>query len=516
MKKNLPLLSGSLFLLAIVGILEFIALRKTNGTFCYPLDDTFIHMAVAKNVALYGNWGISPNEWVSTSSSPFYTALLALSFKLFGINSHLPFILGVLGALLAIVAMQQELNKKTRLTTNHKALVTIITVFIGAMPALAALGMEHTFQVAFTLLFVHSSADVLTTGNSPWKKVLMAALWGALTVITRYENAFIVAVICSLLFVRKRFLPALVIGFISALPVILFGLYAVSKGGLFIPNSIQIKVRANYVTLLNGGLAILELAASLSGLVVLSGVLIVRKQVQERFDRSAWILLIFLLSSLIHAVFGGFGWFYRYEAYLIVLGSFHLLILFYQWLEGGARRYHAHFALLLGAALACTVNLPLRSLNSCRNFSRSTYNIYEQQYQVALFLSRFYNHRTVAANDIGAISYLGQVNIIDLWGLGSNEVTKARKGNYWNADFLQKFVLENKADIAVVYESWFPSKLIANWKKVGTWEVSYSHMLGDTKVSFYAIDQNKADELKNNLEQFSTQLPSDVKVEYTK
>ena len=516
MKKNLPLLAGSLFLLAVVGILELLVLKKTGGTFCYPLDDTFIHMAVAKNVAIHGVWGISPHEWVSTSSSPLYTALLALCYKLFQVNAYLPFILAVAGALLAILAMQQELNNRTHLTTRHKSMIVVITVFIGALPALAALGMEHTFQIAFTLLFVHNSADVLSTQNSTVKKILTAAIWGALTVITRYENAFIVMMICGLLFMRKQFLPALLIGFVSALPVVLFGLYAVSKGGLFIPNSIQIKVRTNYVSLMNGGLAILELAASLSGLVVLSGVLIVKKQIQKRFDRSAWILTIFVLSSLVHAVFGGFGWFYRYEAYLIVLGAFHLLIQFYTWLETGARQYNPHFPLLVGVALLCTVNLPLRSVNSWRNFIRSTYNIWEQQYQMARFLSRFYNHQTVAANDIGAISYLGDVRIVDLWGLGSNEVTKARKGGYWNAGFLQQFVLKEKAGIAVVYESWFPPELIAHWQKAGTWQVGYSHTLGDTKVSFYAIDPKQIETLKKNLQQFTPQLPADVKAESAK
>ena len=58
--KNTPLYAGIIFLLVVVGVLEIITLRKTNGVFCYPLDDTFIHMAVAKNMALYGNWGINP------------------------------------------------------------------------------------------------------------------------------------------------------------------------------------------------------------------------------------------------------------------------------------------------------------------------------------------------------------------------------------------------------------------------------------------------------------------------
>ena len=513
MKKNTPLLTGSLFLLATVFLLELLTLRKTNGTFCYPLDDTFIHMAVAKNVALFSNWGITPYEWVSTSSSPFFTALLAALYKIFHVNVYLPSVLGVAGCLLAFVAMQQELNNRTLLTTRHKTVILVATLFAGALPSLAALGMEHTFQIAFTLFFVHHSADLLCGEETDNKKMGLAALSGALMVITRYENAFVVAAVCGLLFLRKRFLPSLLIGFISALPVLLFGVYAVKHGGLFIPNSIQIKVRSNWVSLLNGGLAILELAASLSGLVVLAVVVVLRRYMQQQFNRSAWILTIFILSSLVHAVFGGFGWFYRYEAYLIVLGSFHLLIQFYKWMENGARQ-NPHFVLLTAVALLCTVNLPLRSINSLRNFVRSTYNIYEQQYQMALFLTKYYDHKTVAANDIGAISYMGHVNVIDLWGLGSNDVTKARKGNYWNADFMQKFVLEKKAGIAVVYESWFPPALVAQWKKAGTWEVSYSFMLGDTKVTFYAIDPQQAAALQQHLKEFAAQLPRDITVKY--
>ncbi len=514
MKKNTPFLTGSLFLFAVVALLEWITLRKTNGTFCYPLDDTFIHMAVAKNTALFSNWGITPHEWVSTSSSPFFTALLALMYKIFHVSVYLPFVLGIAGCLLAMIALQQELNNRTTLTTGHKTITLVTTLFIGALPSLAALGMEHTFQIAFTLFFVHHSADVLSGEDTSFKRLLLASLAGALMVITRYENAFVVAAVCGLLFLQRKFIPSLLVGFVSALPILLFGLYAVKHGGLFIPNSIQLKVRTNYIPLLNGGLAILELAASLSGLIVLAVIVTLKKYMDKRFDRSAWILLVFILSSLVHAVFGGFGWFYRYEAYLIVLGSFHLLIRFCKWLESGARQRNPHFALLAGTAILCVINLPLRSVNSLRNFSRSTYNIYEQQYQMALFLTKYYNHQTVAANDIGAISYMGDLNIIDLWGLGSNEVTIARKHNNYTADYLQQFVLKKKAGIAVVYESWFPPKLVQQWKKVGTWEVSYSFMLGDTKVTFYAIDPAEADKLHNNLKQFTAQLPHDVVVEY--
>lgn len=516
MVKNIPLYSGIVFLLAVVGLLEMVTLHKTNGVFCYPLDDTFIHMAVAKNMALHGNWGINATEWVSTSSSPLFTGLLTLMFTLFGINVHFPFLLGIAGALLMIVAMQRELKRHTPLSIFAQAGCVVLTIFLGAIPSLAALGMEHTFQIAFTLFFVHSCASVLAEDKIFYKQVWIAAIWGALMVCTRYENAFVVAAACGLLFLHKGIKAPLIIGIVSALPILLFGLYAVSNHGLFIPNSIQIKVRDNYKQLMNGGIAMLEVAASISGLLVISIYLILTKIRQQQMGRTFHILCIFVLSGLMHAVFGGFGWFYRYEAYLIVLGCFHLLIVFFEWYQARKLENNKQYFLYIGFALLFTFNLPLRAGNALRNFVRSTYNIYEQQYQMALFMKKYNNKQTIAANDIGAMSFLTDMDIIDLWGLGNNEVTIARKGGYWNSAFLQSLLTRKKASIAVVYESWFNKELTGNWKKIGTWEVSYSFMLGDTKVSFYVIDSKDnatVAKLKSDLNAFTAELPKDIKVE---
>ncbi|MEO6915043.1 MAG: hypothetical protein ABI151_04815 [Chitinophagaceae bacterium] len=512
MKKFSPFVIGSIFLLAIVAILEYITLKKTNHVFCYPLDDTFIHLAVAKNAALHGNWGVSANEWVSTSSSPLFTGLLTMMIRLFGVKDYLPLLLALFGSFIIIGAMQTELNRYTSLSVVQKSAIIIITLFVGAIPSLSALGMEHTFQIAFSLLFVHAAANVLANPQTRSSQIWIAALWGALMTFTRYENSFIVVSVCGLLLLRKRFGAMIIIGAASAAPLVLFGLYAVSHGGFFIPNSIQIKVRDNYKQLLNGGLAMLEVAASISGLIVIALFILLDKLRKKEIDRTVYILGIFVISGLLHSVFGGFGWFYRYEAYLIVLGAFHLLILFFEWFKNrkpGTDRIY----LLIGAiALLLTFNLPLRGMNALRNYIRSTYNIYEQQYQMGLFVKEYYDGKAIAANDIGAISYLADVQMIDLWGLGSNEVTRARKGHYWNDAFLDTLVHKKNASIAIIYDSWFTEDLYKNWQKAGTWEVSYSFMLGDTKVSFYAIDPAEADKLRANLKAFSKKLPADIVV----
>ncbi|MBC7902176.1 MAG: glycosyltransferase family 39 protein [Gemmatimonadaceae bacterium] len=512
MRKFIPVITGLLFVAVCVVALEYVSLKKTEGNFCYPLDDTFIHMAVSKNLALHGIWGISQEGFVSTSSSPLFTALLAIFFKLFSVTIFAPLFLSCLGTLLMVIAMSRELKKYSGLTVFSATVCITGTLFLAAIPAMTLLGMEHTFQIAFTLFFVHSVATLLTTNEK--KFFLSALIWGALMVATRYENAFVIAAAAGLLMLRKRFLHAVGVAAAGLAPIIMFGLYAKSQGGFFIPNSIMIKANQNLGQLLNGGHSILENSSTISGLLVISIVIALRKYQLKILDRDFWVLSVFVLSGLMHAVFASFGWFYRYEAYLIVLGSFQLLKMGLEWWQ--ANRWVGLKSQWLWAAaiFILTFNLPLRSLNSMRNSIRAIHNIYDQQYQMGLFMKQHYDQQVVAANDIGAISYFADLKTLDLWGLGNNEVAHARKNFYWNNAFLQKLVTDKKARIAVIYDIWFDKDLPKPWFKVGMWQMPYNYICGDIKVTWYAMSEEEAVKLRANLGAFEKQLPADVTFEY--
>jgi hypothetical protein len=135
---------------------------------------------------------------------------------------------------------------------------------------------------------------------------------------------------------------------------------------------------------------------------------------------------------------------------------------------------------------------------------------------MGLFFQQYYKGQTVAANDIGAISYMADLNTIDMWGLGNNEIANARKNLYWNNEFLRKIVTDNHTRVTVMYDSWFDKDLPNQWVKVATWEMPYNYICGDIKVTFYGITENEAGLLKTNLAAFAPQLPKDVKVEYFK
>ena len=43
------------FLIPVIST-EYSVLSFTHGIFSYPFDDTFIHLAIAKNIAFHGVW----------------------------------------------------------------------------------------------------------------------------------------------------------------------------------------------------------------------------------------------------------------------------------------------------------------------------------------------------------------------------------------------------------------------------------------------------------------------------
>ncbi|WP_185208585.1 hypothetical protein [Chryseobacterium sp. C3] len=53
------------------------------------IDDAYIHLAMAKNFALYDVWGVTKYKFSSTSSSPLFTYILSVLIKVSGNNDFL-------------------------------------------------------------------------------------------------------------------------------------------------------------------------------------------------------------------------------------------------------------------------------------------------------------------------------------------------------------------------------------------------------------------------------------------
>ena len=97
-KKHFVLPLSILILWLLFALMLVVSLHDNQNHLVYSLDDAYIHMAMAKNYALYGIWGITKYEFTPCSSSIIWTLLLSLVYFIFKPNVLTPLMLNILFA----------------------------------------------------------------------------------------------------------------------------------------------------------------------------------------------------------------------------------------------------------------------------------------------------------------------------------------------------------------------------------------------------------------------------------
>ncbi len=535
-----------LALLFPVAWIEYRVLHYTHGIIAYPLDDTFIHLTLARNFALDHYWGITGNVFASASSSPVYTALLAVVFLIFGAHTVIPLLLNIIVGIILIWASQRWLIRQG-LSGLSQLIILLLLIFLTPLPLIIISGMEHTLQLLFSFLFIFSFAEAVgwrevvapvfdakvmpPSGKQPSRPVLpwTVYVYGALMVTTRYECLTILGMVCLILLFRRQWVAAVSLGAISILPIVLFGFYAMSKGSYFMPNSVLLKsniplnmwgikmffkediwvkmffpARDDYNFLsVQRLLLLLPLCA-----------LFFLPQVRRRADYR-YILIVLTGATLGHIAFAYPANFPRYEDYLIGCSMLIMGTL--------VAKYTRQLPMLLfkgagwvASAVIGVLMLPflIRSGLVFQKSKQYCINTYEQQYQMAQFVHTYYDSTALAFNDIGAISFYSAGPKLDLFGLASIEVARSRRSNRWTAGFADSLSRKENIKLAIVYDTWQDPKLLRRWNKIASWQNYNNVVLGSDSVSFYTINPADTTALRKNLEAFQPSLPSDVRVRY--
>ncbi|NPU95828.1 MAG: hypothetical protein HPY51_01255 [Candidatus Omnitrophica bacterium] len=524
---SLPLILPAL-LLAVTAVGLELGIFLRTGHFVYPLDDPYIHLAMARHFAESGIFGVSLAGFSASSSSPLWTLLVAFNFWIFGNHEIIPFLLN----LLAAVPLAWRL---TRHAARHwhsewtAAAATSFFLFALPLPALISLGMEHTLHILLVLLLVSRIGHPVPESTRFSTNFHLFFLGFAAT-LTRYETGFVTVPLLVILALRRDWTAAATLAAACALPVVMIGGINAGLGWHFFPNSVLMKsvlgssgweqvdqiAKRFYGQLLGTPHLLLPFAFSLgAGLYTLRG--------DPDFSSPETIRnFVFPVALMLHCSLALIGWFYRYEAYLLALGWMALVPFiptpagWYReiWTTAAPRfnRFVIHAALVGMLLLGLT---PFWDhLQSIRRIVPGAENIYHQQYQMGLFLRACYNGATVAANDIGAINYLADIECLDLMGLGSREPGWANAQGRWGAAFIESWCRQRNARIAVIYESWFRRNLPESWIKIGEWTVNQQETVADTTVAFFALSPDEAPRLRAHLEEFSSQLPPGIQVRF--
>ncbi|HEY0342023.1 MAG TPA: hypothetical protein VGC34_14550, partial [Steroidobacteraceae bacterium] len=471
--------------------------------FTYPLDDTYIHLAIGRTLANSGIWGVQASDPAAASSSPLYSLLMATLFwmtpaKLGALDLYVPLLLNaVLGTLLVFLWYEVLAGNPWR--------VTGVLLSACAVPlfALSILGMEHVMHVLVaTALAV--TASRMIAAETPARPLLLAAL-AALAVATRYESVFLIGPLMLWAAARRQWANSVALGAGAAVPLLAFGLYWMSKGGFFLPNPLIVKrinpaevhgmlefarktlenLRGNLVS--SGGLTLLA--------TTLGCVLLLTLNIRDRARvRTANLILA---TTVICATLGQFtfavtsGWLYRYEAWLIALNVLTFVLLLG---DLGLRARAATCALLVLAAAAA----PRATLATV--FSVMSANDRRLEHvDPAKFVHDYYPGDTVAVNDLGAMAFFSQgTRFLDIYGLGNNEPVRFRMRNGgYDQESLRGWTERSGARIAVVQVCWadINKRLPAEWPLVALWRIPRNMAFQDKLVAFLAVAPGEAEKL---------------------
>jgi hypothetical protein len=525
LKRHWPLAFGVAVYLVATAALLAASIRVNGGRLVYPLDDTYVHMAIARNVALHHVWGVTRYAFSSSTSSPLWTLLLAMTYTIFGPGPVAPLAFNLVAGTLIVVTLDRFMRARSAGPMLRTAIL-LAAIFLTPLPTLTLIGMEHTLHALTTLWFVFAAAALLAS-NSPatTRDAAMVGLLGVLVTGFRYEGVFTVCVAAALFALRRRWRLAVVVAAAGALPIGVYGLWSAAHGWNVLPNSVLLKGQAPALTVramlafLAGSPALHALLASppVLLLIVAALVLLLVAASAVVWNDEVFLLSMLIGTALLHMQLARVGWFYRYEAYLILLGIAVLgavaadrLPPMREWVRGAGAVPQAAAAFVLIAV----AGFPFvsRGLNAWRNTPTAASNIYSQQYQMGLFLDRFYQGRSVAVNDIGAIGYLADVRLFDIYGLADIDVAQAKRGGRYNSRFVADGAAERGSVIAIISPTWLNEYggVPAAWTKMGEWGVADNVVLGESAVSFYAVRDDERARLADHLRRFSADLPPTV------
>jgi hypothetical protein len=527
--RLIPPVVASLALFVHATLMYKAALHHTEGVVSYPVDDAFIHLALAKQLALHGVYGVSPQQFTAASSSIGWPFVLAFAILLAGAKAWLPLALNAIFAVALLFAVDRlVLRLAPAASVVSRTLVCLAVMVLTPMATLVILGMEHTAHAAANIAFLASAilwlVDDAPDARTSLRRVLSVAAWAGATTLWRYEGMFPVAIVVALALARRRLRPALLVAVGGALPIVLFGIYSKAHGAHFLPTPVLLKGRhfdltdvSAYFDLFGGDLLdrfgtesyALAIAVAIAGLAFY----LVRRD--GFWTANVLALLVTLGTVILHLELASVGWFFRYESYLLATGVAVIGATLARLLPSPRELWRIARAekvrVLAGVVGIVILSAPVwrRAIAANNNTPQACRNIYEQQMQTARFLAAQFPNQRVAVNDIGAVAWLDNGDVVDLVGLATLAVAEAKHLKLDTAMSREDFVrLTAGVQVAVIYDDWFKeNNLPSTWLRVARWTIRDNKSCAFPTVAIYATDPERYPEVIEAVRAFQPKLP---------
>lgn len=488
----------------------FLSIYDSDGKLVYTLDDPYIHLAVAENI-LNGSFGINSGEFSSPSSSIIWPYLLAILLKL-GVGELSPLAYSFPMGLASIWILSGWVWESTEKHFGGARQVAffllplLLALFLNAF-GLPMTGMEHSTHVFASLLLLWGLARLSEGKGDTYVIAVYVGIFLCATI--RFEGLALAFLGIGGLCLLERWRDALANFTIIASALAIYAAYMNAHGLPFFPSSVltksELAVSASQGNLFdNLGDSISHLKPFLQNkwrMVLLfftvyatAGFIFSNKTVRKY----RIILAICAIAILAHIIGGKYGFFNRYQVYVVGISIFS----FATAIRVGLRFRNGLATVAFTAIVLAYVSD--RYSGSLLDIPKGAENIYQQQYQMGRFVKEYFPER-LAVNDLGWVSFKNDLYVLDLWGLGSEEARKLRNNDVWKPDDLASISRRHSVVFAMIYREWIPD-VPKNWEHVATLETSQITSASPF-VFFYLLDLTKRKEMENALERFSETLP---------
>lgn len=467
------LIGFGLLVMAFFLILEW---NKNSGIQGVPLDDSWIHYRFADNLRNGQGFAFNPDQPTPGSTSPLWVVLLSIIDFGYLIPSK---IIGIF-AYLATAILVYILGRFFHLRWYYAMFAGAATLAAGRLAWAAPSGMETTSFTLISLLAIWSWARA-PNGEIPWHTSLLFGI----ACLLRPEGYLLLGLSIIVWFLesddktewqRRLYVLAkhVIISGVVILPYLLFSFVTT---GRFLPNTFYVKRFAwdcqpslAYFAWIS---AVFWLDNFILTPLALVGVVWTLSSGYWRAKRGLllscfWVLSLPLLYGVMAPCVSGY--YSRYTTPLIpvvmILGA-----LGGQEIEAWVRfrwrhktqiphkveknRYLVRIVVLEGILLGM---IPL-ILFWAPFFAQSVADIQNMHVNIGNWLAtESKNGDLIALNDIGAIGYIADREVIDLMGLVSPEVIEfVEKGEpgRWDKG-LAFYIHETRPAFLVIFPNWFP------------------------------------------------------------
>jgi len=424
----------------------------------FPLDDSWIHLQFARNLASGHGFAYNPDVPVAGSTAPLWTLLLAGLFKIGGVHPAWAKVAGVAAALGAA-----WLARRLALAWTGDAALGLTAGLATAWSAPVVWGALSGMEVTLAALLVTAALAAHAAG-----RVTVSAALAGLAVLARPESLLLVPLLWlggPLTFSRSAIVWGVPVALLT--PWVVFNL---RTAGTPLPATAAAKVKGGLVGLLSGArepLAttllwrpwefqrewVLWLASInlLLPFLILPGLWVLWRRGGRFWFWPASILLVHPIGMALLAPYLGPAFQEgRYSIQLlplaVVVAVSALVPLVWtprvQLLWG-----RLACALLLAASLA-----PLAA--GATRYAWAVQNIDAMQVSLGRWVAaQTPRDSRLALNDVGALAYVGRRPVIDVMGLVTPAIIPYRRDG--EAGVL-RYLEQTCPDYLIVFPAWFP------------------------------------------------------------